>query len=61
MTKAHETAANDNEVLVLVGCGNVFRDLEIPDAERAMEVLRDFHARSGTLFEHCISELDFRD
>lgn len=51
--------ANDNEDRRIIhGSGYIFRDLDLEDADRAMEALREFHAKGGRRFEDFKAELD---
>jgi hypothetical protein len=50
--------ANDNEVEIFEGSGNVFRDLELDDADRAMEALIEFRAKGGIRYEDFKAELE---
>jgi uncharacterized membrane protein len=51
--------ANDNDDLRIIrGSCNVFRDIDVEDADAAMEALREFHAKGGTRFEDFKAELD---
>jgi uncharacterized membrane protein len=51
-------AANDNEVEITEGSGNIFADLGLDDAERAMEALREFYAKGGRRYEDFKAELE---
>ena len=51
-------AANDNDVQVFVGSGNIFADLGLEDADRAIVALAEFHAKGGRRFEDFKAELD---
>ncbi len=54
-----EKPANDNEDMrVIHGSGNIFRDLDLDDADAAMEALIEFHAKGGRRFDDFKAELD---
>lgn len=50
--------ANDNDDLrVIQSSGNIFRDLDLEDADAALKALREFHAKGGRRFEDFKAEL----
>ena len=57
--KMARAAANDNDDLRITdGSGNVFRDLDLRDADEAMAALKEFHAKGGIRFSDFKAGLD---
>jgi uncharacterized membrane protein len=54
-----DAPANDNhDTRIIHGSGNVFRDLDLDDADAAMEALREFYAEGGRRYEDFKADLD---